>query len=326
MRQEQINFLSVDGKTTIHGVKWIPERGEYHGILQITHGMVEFIERYAPFAEYLCERGFLVVGHDHLGHGGSVISQEEWGYFRKENPSDALVEDMHQLRMLIQKENPDIPYFMLGHSMGSYMLRKYLCLHSEGLAGAIVMGTGCMPDVTMKMGLLLCKIIGSIKGDHYRSSFLQSLSYSKPYKKYDLYGKDHANSWLTKDVEIVKGYYAEPRCTFLFTVNGYQGLMESVLYDNQVENIRKTNRNLPLFFVSGAEDPVGDCGKGVMEVYRKYKLAGCTDITYRLYEGDRHEILNEMDKEHVFSDICTWMRVRIEDGESKPGNIYKDLL
>lgn len=311
-KEKQMRFLSKDGKTMIHAVRWCPESGQYKAVLQITHGMVEYIERYRPFAEYMNGQGFLVVGHDHLGHGSSITSKEEWGYFAEENPSDTVVEDMHQLRTMVQGENPGVPYFMLGHSMGSYMLRKYLCLHSEGVSGAVIMGTGCVPDGTTKMGLTLCSIIAKFRGWHYRSKLVQSLSYSRPYKKYDLYGKDYSNSWLSKNVENVKEYYAEPRCTFLFTVNGYRGLMEAVLYDNQMENIRKVPKELPLFFVSGADDPVGDLGKGVKKVYGMYKEAGMTDITYKLYENDRHEILNETDRERVFADIGAWLNVRTE--------------
>lgn len=225
----------------------MPESGEYRAVLQITHGMVEYIERYKPFAEFLNDQGVLVVGHDHLGHGASVASEEELGYFAEPDPSDTLVEDMHTLRTTIQTENPGVPYFMMGHSMGSYMLRKYLCIHPEGVAGAVIMGTGAMPDSTMKFGLFLCRTIALFRGWHYRSRLMQSLSYSKPYKRYDLYGKDYANSWLSKNVENVKAYYADPRCTFLFTVNGYKGLMEAVLFDNQMENIKKVPKNLPLF-------------------------------------------------------------------------------
>lgn len=141
---------------------------------------------------------------------------------------------------------------------------------------------------------------------------MQRLSYSKPYRKFDLYGKDETNSWLTKEVSFVKQYYAEPRCTFVFTLNGYLGLMEAVYFDNQMENIKKVPKELPIFLVSGQDDPVGDLGEGVKKVYHMYEEAGIEDLTYRLYENDRHEIINETDREQVFSDICSWMKVRIE--------------
>lgn len=312
-KEESFSFLSADRKSKVHAVRWIPEDGAYHVILQITHGMVEYIERYRDFAEFLNQQGVMVVGHDHIGHGESVAEQKDWGYFTEPNPSDVLVEDMHMLRQLTQEANPGVPYFMLGHSMGSYMLRKYLAIHGEGLRGAIIMGTGCMPDSITKMGLIVVKILSKLFGTRHRSRFVQRLTYDKPYKQYDLTGKDISKSWLTKDEEIVQTYYNDPKCTFRFTLNGYQGLMEAVLFDNQRENIERVPKSLPLFFVSGADDPVGNCGKGVKQVYDKFDMAEKEDITWKLYENDRHEILNETDRDIVYHDIWVWMNVRLAE-------------
>ena len=146
MRVENFTFLSSDGETNIHAVRWIPDDGQYKAILQITHGMVEYKERYEPFAEFLTQNGFMVVAHDHLGHGESVISKDDWGYMADENPSDTLVEDMHTLRRMVQSDNPDKDYFMLGHSMGSFLIRQYIELHGKGLSGVIIMGTGSQPE------------------------------------------------------------------------------------------------------------------------------------------------------------------------------------
>ena len=309
-KEEVFSFPSADGRTTVHAVRWTPEDGKYRAILQITHGMVEYIERYRAFAEFLNDNGFLVVGHDHIGHGESVVSKDEWGYFA-EHPSDTVVADMHTLREMTQKEHPGVPYFMLGHSMGSYMLRKYLAIHGEGLTGAIIMGTGCIPDNTTKLAMIIAKLQAAFLGWHHRSKLLQKLSYDKYYHQFDLTGKDASNSWLTKDEEIVKNYYADPKCTFVFTVNAYMGLFEAVLFDNQQENIEAVPKSLPLFFVSGAMDPVGGCGSGVKKVYNKFDAAGKEDITWKLCDNDRHEILNETDRDVVYHDILAWMNVHL---------------
>ena len=312
MIKEEFYFDSRDGENRIHAVRYTPDDGNVRGIVQIVHGMAEYVERYENLAEFLTKRGILVTGEDHLGHGKSVSEGGSFGYFCEQDPATVVVRDVHRLKKITEEQYPQVPYIILGHSMGSYMLRKYLCIHPEGVAGAVIMGTGAMPDSTMKFGLFLCRTIALFRGWHYRSRLMQSLSYSKPYKRYDLYGKDYANSWLSKNVENVKAYYADPRCTFLFTVNGYKGLMEAVLFDNQMENIKKVPKNLPLFFVSGADDPVGDLGEGVKKVYGMYKDAGVSDITYRLYEDDRHEILNETDRDQVMADIAAWLNVHVE--------------
>ena len=252
-KEEVFSFPSADGRTTVHAVRWTPEDGKYRAVLQITHGMVEYIERYRAFAEFLNDNGFLVVGHDHIGHGESVVSKDEWGFFA-EHPSDTVVADMHTLREITRKEHPGVPYFMLGHSMGSYMLRKYLAIHGEGLTGAIIMGTGCIPDNTTKLAMLIAKLQAAFFGWHHRSKLLQKLSYDKYYHQFDLTGKDTSNSWLTKDEEIVKTYYADPKCTFVFTVNAYMGLFEAVLFDNQQENIEAVPK-LSLIHISEPTRP-----------------------------------------------------------------------
>ena len=312
MVTKNFTFLSNDGKTAVHAVKWTPDTEEYKAILQITHGMVEFIERYIPFAEFLTKKGYMVVGHDHIGHGQSVASQDDWGYFCGGSPSDVLVEDMHKLRIMIQEENPDVPYFMLGHSMGSFMLRKYLAVHNEKLRGAIIMGTGFIPENMTKLALMLTSVVGKLRGERHRSKLIQSLAFGADYKGFDMTGEKPEDSWLTKDVDIVNTYYNEPRCTYMFTVNGYKGLFEAVNYSCNPENAAKIPKKLPLFIVSGEQDPVGGLGKGVKDVYDMYKTADMLDLTYKLYENDRHEILNEIDKQVVFEDILAGMNVRID--------------
>lgn len=312
MIKQEFTFLSTDKKTNIHAIKWIPESNEYKAILQITHGMVEYIERYELFGEFMTANGFMVVGHDHIGHGESVVSKEDWGYFAAENPSDILIEDMHKLRSIIQEENPGIAYFMFGHSMGSYMLRKYLAKYNDNLRGAVICGTGHSPEGTTKMGLTVIRILRKLKGERHRSQFVANLTYDKPYKKFDVTGKNPENSWLTRDVEIVKKYYSDPKCTFLFTLNGYQGLLEAVLFDCRQENIDLIPNKLPIFIISGSQDPVGNLGVGVKTVYDMFKASGKEDLTYKIYENYRHEILNEIGKEQVYDDVLAWLNVRID--------------
>lgn len=309
MKTTNFSFPSADGRTTVHAVKWAPDSGEYGAILQIAHGMIEYIERYGDFAEFLTGHGYLVVGHDHIGHGESVVSQDDWGYFG-ENPSDLLVADMHTLRTTVQGENPGVPYFMMGHSMGSYMLRKYLAFHSDNLDGVLLLGTGFVPKGTTSLAMKVSGLIAKFRGWHYRSKLVANLSFGRPYRRYDLTGKNPANSWLTKDEKVVEWYYAQPKCTFVFTLNSYMGLFEAVDFSCEQGTVDLYPKNLPFFLVSGADDPVGDFGTGVKKVYDMLLKAQMEDVTYQLYEGDRHEILNETDKEKVYGDILAWMNIR----------------
>lgn len=305
-------FLSSNGYTNVHAVRWLPEDGKYCAILQISHGMVEYIGRYEQFAEYLTSQGFMVVGQDFVGHGKSVKSPEEFGYFGTKHPSDVLVEDIHKLRKMIQAENPQTPYFMLAHSMGSYMLRKYLGRYSQNLAGAVIVGTGGIYSWQAGICLAVTKILIRIKGDRHRSRFIQKLTYTAPYRKYDLTGKNPANSWLSKDAANVREYYSREECTFIFTLNAYQGLFEAVCYDGMLKNVQRISKDLPVLFISGKEDPVGDLGRGVVRVYRMFQKAGIRDVKCVLYPHDRHEILNETDKEKVYKRIAAWLREHME--------------
>ena len=310
MRTEH-TFLSADGKTGIHAVKRVPDSGECKAILQIVHGMVEYIERYEAFAAYMEQNGILVVGHDHLGHGESVTSRDQWGYFAPGHPSDILVEDIHALRLQTQQAYPDLPYFILGHSMGSYLLRKYIAIYGEGLSGVILSGTGYVSPSACAVAGKLCGLIAAFRGWEYRSIFISSLAFGKSYQRFDMTGSKPELSWLTKDVSIVERYYKDPKCTYTFTLNGYLGLFESVGFDCRRENVDKIPKNLPVLIVSGRDDPVGDLGVGVLKVNEMFKAAGLKDLTCRLYEHDRHEILNELDKDQVFLDILTWIQRRV---------------
>lgn len=306
MKKSIFQFSSADKQTKIYAVKWMPDQGEIKGVLQISHGMIEYVERYEGFAEFMTQQGFMVVGNDHLGHGKSVRSQEQWGYFAKKNGSDIVIEDLNHLRKIIQKECPNVPYFMLGHSMGSFLLRKYLSKYGQGLCGAIIMGTGTQPNTALVLGKGMCKCLAMFLGWNYRSRFVDKLAMGGYNKRFQ--NEEGSGSWLTKDKEIVIAYSKEPRCSFKFTLNGHYTLFDTIHYINQSGNINKIPKDLPLLFVAGQDDPVGNYGEGVKAACRVYKKAGISDITCRLYPTDRHEILNELDRENVYKDIYKWVK------------------
>lgn len=306
---ESFTFPSCDGKTAISAAFIQPE-GEPKAILQIAHGMQEHIDRYAGFAKYLVERGIVVAGNDHLGHGKSVASADELGYFG-DGASNLVVGDMHKLRRIMQEKFPGVPYFMLGHSMGSFMLRKYLALNGKGLAGAIVMGTGFTPEGTTKAGLGVIGLLSRVRGERHKSTFVANLAFGKDYKPYDMTGNEPERSWLSHNVKNVKAYYADPLCGFPFTLNGYKGLMEAVQFSCKQENVNSIPANLPILLVSGALDPVGGAGAGVRKVHEMMQTAGIQDLTLKLYPGMLHEILNEPDRQQVFADLAEWIEERL---------------
>ena len=307
MEKREFKFLSKDGKTQIHAIEWVPD-DEVKAVLQICHGMVEYIDRYDEFACFLAERGIYITGHDHLGHGNSVSSKEEHGYFPEKNGNQCVIGDIHTLRNLTKKKYPDVPYFMLGHSMGSFLLRQYLTMQGKGLSGAIIMGTGLQPMAILKAGQAVCKTIAKVKGWKHRSKLVDNMAFGSYNKKFEpaKTGKD----WITSDEEHLMKYVSDPFCSYVFTVAGYYQMFEGMKSIATPAAAGLVPKNLPVFFVAGAQDPVGEFGKGVEKVFEQFKDAGILDVQMKLYENDRHEILNEKDRGLVYEDLYAWIEKR----------------
>ena len=307
MKQE-FYYPSRDGLTQIHGIEWIPET-EVRGILQIAHGMVEFIDRYDRFATFMASQGFYVVGNDHLGHGKSVTDESQFGYFARHDGNFCVLGDLQQLREDTRKQYPKVPYFLLGHSMGSFLARQFIEKFGEGLSGAIIMGTGYQPNAALDLAIGLTAVFQQARGGHYRSTTINNMalgSYNASFEP-----ARTKNDWLTRDEAIVDAYVANPLNQFVFTVNGYYNLFRGMRYAQRQVNLDKIPKALPILVVSGQNDPVGDFGKGPKIVAQTYRETGIRDVTLKLFPDDRHEILNELDKEAVDRFLLEWIEARM---------------
>ena len=304
MKKRDFYYTSKDKITKIHAIEWIPE-GEPKGILQICHGMCEYIERYNEYASYMAEKGFYVVGNDHLGHGESVHDEESHGFFNEKLGNLYLMGDIHTLRKKVSSKFPGLPYFILGHSMGSFLTRQYISLEGDGLSGAIIMGTGNQANSVVNFGMKLCKRGAERVGWTYRSKFINAIAfggYNKKIKKPDSY-----TDWLSNDKEIVEKYNTDPWCTFVFTLNAFYNMFLSIGDAQNPDTIKHIPKTLPIHIVSGDQDPVGNYGKSVKEVYEAYVNAGIEDVSIKLYPEYRHEILNEINRQEVFDDLYNWI-------------------
>ena len=279
MTRNDFYYPSKDGVHRIHAVSWIPD-GPVHGVLQIAHGMVEFIMRYDRFASFMAEHGYAVFGNDHLGHGLSVNSEEELGYFHFPNGHYYAVNDMHRLYKIAHSQYPDLPYFLLGHSMGSFFAREYIEVFGKELAGAIIMGTASQPASVIQAGKNMCQALAMRKGWTHRSLRLAAMVLGSNNSRFE--PARTRNDWLTKDEAIVDAYNENPLNNFKFTIEGYQTLFTSMGYAQNNKYINEIPKTLPLFFVSGAEDPVGNYGAGVAQACALYQKAGIYDITLKL--------------------------------------------
>ena len=307
--RDEFYFPSKDGNTEIHTIEWKPV-GEVRAVLQICHGMVEYIRRYDEFAQFLCGEGYYVVGNDHLGHGKSIQAKSEYGFFNEKYGNACVLGDMHTLRQRTEKKYPGVPYFMLGHSMGSSLLRQYIQMYGNGLSGAVLMGTVAdHKKAALLFGKRLCRVMAAFRGWHYRSKTVDNLvlgAYNKKFKP----ARTRAD-WITSDNENLDMYVADPLCSFMSTVNAYYNVFSGMIGIQRKESVYMIPKGLPVLFVSGADDPVGEFGKGVRKIYEKYRAAGIRDVTLRLYTGDRHEILNETDRDQVYKDLLGWFEKHI---------------
>lgn len=302
-------FTSGNGKTEIRCRRCVPDI-QPRGVVQIAHGIAEHIERYDDFARFLAENGFVVFGNDHLGHGKSVGSEDELGFFAENGGWEIAVGDMHTLHETAASEFPDLPYFLFGHSMGSFLSRTYIIRYRGGLDGVILSGTGQQPRALV----LAAKAIGSLEikrhGATYKSQMLNDLAFGSYNKGFET--PRTISDWLSRDVEAVDKYMADPLCGFIPSAGLFLDMMCGIEFISKMRNVRRMNTLLPVYFMSGDDDPVGENGKGVMRAYRSFLQAGMENISLKLYHGGRHEMLNETNRDEVYSDILAWLDGRMD--------------
>ena len=295
---------------TLNVLLCLPE-GRPRAVLQMTHGMVEYIGRYEQLACWLADRGVAAVGHDHLGHGGSVVSREEYGYFGRPDGNRLLLDDIHRVTRWAKAlpELEGLPWFLLGHSMGSFYARQYVCEYGDELAGAILMGTGWQPKAAVLAGRAVCHLLAAFRGWHYRSRFVNDLAFGSYNRGFE--PARTPNDWLNRDEKEVDRYRAEERCSFLFTLNGYDSLFAGLARLCDKKLLARAPKNLPLLFLAGDDDPVGNKGEGVRRAAQSMRDAGVRQVEVKLYPGARHELLVELNRQEVFADIQTFIEKHI---------------
>ena len=295
------------GAGRIHGCKWTPE-GQPKAVVQIVHGIAEFVERYDAFARYLNSLGYAVVAEDHMGHGQSINGKGVQGYFH--GGWFSAVADTYQLMQDTMAEYEGLPYILFGHSMGSFMARTILCKYPDsGISAAIICGTGWQPSFAMPAMVKLLDGVCKKHGEQKPHEGLQKLIFGGYNKKVE--HPRTAYDWLTRDSKIVDAYIAHPLCGFTASCGLLRDMMEGISYIQQSGNLEKMRKDLPVFFIAGGDDPVGPYGKGVHQAADAFRKAGMQDVSVKIYPLCRHEILNEINKEEVFRDVSGWVESKI---------------
>lgn len=277
--------------------------GEIKGIVQISHGMAEHKERYIPFMEFLAKNGYVTVIHDHRGHGKSVKSKADLGYFYEEN-AEYVVEDLHQITTFIKNKYPNQKVILLGHSMGSMIVRKYIKKYDKDIDKLIVCGSPSKNPL-VDLALLLVRILRAFKGEHYRSNLMQKLAFGKYGKKFQQSKSE--NVWICSDNKVVNNYDDDELCGFTFTLNGFSNLFHVMKDIYSKKDWALSHKNLPILFIAGADDQVIINEKKWLESQEFLKNLGYENIEKILYPNMRHEILNEINKDVVWKDVYEWI-------------------
>ena len=291
------------GGGKIHACRWIPD-GEVKGIVQIVHGIAEYVERYDDLATYLNSRGWLVVAEDHMGHGKSICDVAPIGCFT--GGWHTAVKDTYRLLKHTMEEFPGTPFILFGHSMGSFMARTILARHpNSGISGAIICGSAWMPDAVIGAGKVLADLICKKNGEQNPSNLLQTMMFGGYNKKIE-----HPRTscdWLSRDNKIVDAYVADPLCGFVPSAGLVRSMMEGLQYIQDGKNLNAMNKELPVYFIAGGDDPVGGYGAGVRQAAEKFKNHGMKYVDVKIYPLCRHEIHNEINRQEVYEDITKWI-------------------
>ena len=302
IRTDVIKYPSSNNRDTVSARIYTCEGIVPKAILQISHGMCEYIDRYAEFAEYMARRGYVVCGNDHLGHGETSGTGTD-GYFGESGARWNVVQDLHKMNELAKQMYPELPVILLGHSMGSFLARMYAEQYAESICALILVGTGG-PLAAAKVGIALTALLSALKGPRYRSNLINRMAFGQYCRR--IAAPNTPYDWISRDEMIVRKYAADPKCTFVFTVSAFHELMRMTDHVNRKRWANAIDHTLPVLLIAGREDPVGNYGAGVRKVYEMLRKAGVRDVQMKLYEGARHEILNEINRPDVYQDVLRW--------------------
>ncbi len=303
--RRDIWFDSADGHSKIAGYIYSNPYVAPFCVLQISHGMCEYIRRYEEFATFLTSGGIAVCGNDHLGHGASVQNEKDLGYYYNKDGRMDVLSDMHTMNQKIHEVFPKLPVVLLGHSMGSFYARRYATKWPSTIEGLIISGTA---GTNIKIHSAISMVNGMIKmlGMRHRSRMVDKMAFANYQKR--IPNPRTPSDWLSRDEKIVDAYRADPLCTFRFTLSGFSQLfaiLQEVSGEQWASTIRK---NMPIMMIQGSEDPVGDYANGTNEVRKILRKAGVSNVEYITYQDARHEVLNETNRYDVYEDVLAYLK------------------
>ncbi|WP_159887488.1 alpha/beta hydrolase [Paenibacillus puerhi] len=317
MRSDSFTYDDPEG-IRIHVYRWLPEDGlPVKAVLQISHGLAETGARYARLAGKLAKAGYAVYANDHRGHGKTAKFPERVTVIGK-NGFDKMTEAVHMLTVRIRSEYPDAPVFLLGHSLGSFIAMQYMYRYPGQADGILLSGTMGPQRALHTAGWLLAGLLLLVEGADFRSKLLNGLTtgaYNKAFRP-----NRTMVDWLSRDEEEVDRFREDPFCGGLATNGLWFYTLRALLGNYKAAHLRKIPKDQPVYLFAGDRDPLGSNGKSFLALVRLYRKLGMKDVTYRLYEGGRHEMLNEVNRNEVMQDVQDWLDARVAGLERKKNN------
>ena len=299
------HYLQMSDGHEAYVVTYEPSKG-VRGYVHLCHGMAEHSGRYEVFCEMLAKIGYFVSIHDHRGHGRSVKEGDAYGYFADDNGFERVVEDVHEILTAIRIKH-DLPRpIVFGHSMGSFITRRYIQLYSEEVEAVILSGSGAANTMHVT-GYQVAKVLVAAQGKKAEAHFMNSVSFGSFNSK--IPNALTAFDWLTRDHSSIQQFVEDPLCGFVPTNQFFVDLTGGLLTIGKVSEVAKVRKDLPVLFISGSEDPVGgNKASGVFLAARQMEAAGMERVAVFIFEGMRHEVLNEQNKEYVYEVITRWLK------------------
>ncbi len=307
--QDHSRYITDNTGRSFFLYEWLPDKGtSTRGIVQVVHGMMEHAGRYAPLAQFLTARGFLVVAEDHIGHGRSAPNPKELGHLDGSKGWLGILDQLKSVMSMCQDQYPGLPYILLGHSMGSMLARHFAVLHGDKLNALILSGPDHTTPPLISAGKLLAAGSAFIYGRHYRNHLINYLTY----KTFNHHFRPNrtAFDWLTTDNEAVDSYVKDPLCGYPSTTGFYRGMFHGLQSINQSRTLTRIPDHLPVLIYAGSNDAVGKFSKGPQRIARQLGEAGLKDVTVRIYPESRHEMHNELNRNEVFADLETWIEMK----------------
>ena len=317
IRTSVIKFKSANGADTVVGRFFEDGAVRPKCILQISHGMCEYIGRYADFAAFMAQNGYAVCGNDHLGHGDTSEGGTD-GYFAPKDGAKAILADLHTMNGLARRRYPGLPVILLGHSMGSFFARLYAATYPQTIDALLLSGTAG-PNPLCAAGIFLTDVLGALKGPWYRSQLVNRMAFGQYLKR--IPSPRTPYDWISRDEAIVDAYARDAKCTFVFTVSAFHEMLSTLRAVSGAQWAQKLPKDLPVGLFSGDMDPVGDYGRGVQKVAAMLRAAQLADVQLTLYPGARHEVLNETNRAQVYKDMLTWCDAHMKNSKQSEAEI-----